>query len=187
MKCILRCALCRILGLRVAISRSVSGGNGKIPGLFGRADKPMVKNSSRVWRNSGQGSVESRPGSLGSRENMGESPSKGYIEISRKRWKRKPEKQPKTLSDMREDIEKLAEELHKMRSNEKSQQSERVPKKDAAEEELRLAPYVEEVAERLSFDVRTPDRRLLLKQLTGIAASRYFFSLCTPCAYMLTN
>lgn len=102
---------------------------------------------------------------------------KGYVEI----WKKTKAKQTytaKSLSDMRDDINKLAQTLYKSRVNEKHQEknSSRVTVSEPKfEEDLRLSTYVDGCVEHLSFTVRTPDRRILIKKFTGITASRFAF------------
>ncbi|KAM3721354.1 50S ribosomal protein [Dirofilaria immitis] len=108
---------------------------------------------------------------------MTENPEKkGYIEIWKKVERREQKYIKKTLSDMREDIDKLAKTLYRLRVNEKEHQKKPlqvdVNQQEFAKEELKLSTYVNGSVERLSFIVRTPDRRVLLKKFTGITVSR---------------
>ncbi|VDP17752.1 unnamed protein product [Onchocerca flexuosa] len=102
---------------------------------------------------------------------------KGYVEIWRKAKRNEQKCTTKTLSDMREDIDKLAKTLYRLRANEKERR-EKPPQvvikqqESEVEEELKLSTYVDGSVERLSFTVRTPDRRVLLKKFTGITVSR---------------
>ncbi|VDM09379.1 unnamed protein product [Wuchereria bancrofti] len=99
---------------------------------------------------------------------------KGYVEVWRKPRSRKRMHTTKTLSDMQEDIDKLAKTLYKLRTNEKGQPQKplQVPEKKFEERELRLSIYADDSVELLSFTVRTPDRRVLIKKFTGITVSR---------------
>lgn len=105
---------------------------------------------------------------------------KGFVEIWRKPRRRERMCTTKTLSDMREDIDKLAKTLYRLRTNEKEQRkkSPQVAVSEenfVEEEELRLSSYVNGPVERLTFTVRTPDRRILIKQFTGITVSKFAF------------
>lgn len=105
---------------------------------------------------------------------------KGYVEIWRKARRREQAYTTKTLLDMREDIDKLAQTLYKLRTNEKSQRekpSQVVVTEPKFEEELRLSTSIDGPVERLLFTVRTPDRRVLIKKFTGITVSRFAFHI----------
>lgn len=113
---------------------------------------------------------------------------RGYIELWKKPRKREQTSSTKTLSAMQENIDKWAKTLHVLRKNEKLQ-SRKTPLVDVSEQkfdekrELRLSTYVDGSVERLSFTVRTPDRRILIKKFTGISSSRFAFTL--HCSYFL--
>ncbi|VDN00830.1 unnamed protein product [Thelazia callipaeda] len=99
-------------------------------------------------------------------------PKKGYIEI---RKNPRNIETRKTLSEMQEKVEQLAKIVHKLRVNEKEKEEDvklDAKKVEDFDEEIRLSADVNCPVERMSFTVRTPDRRLLLKVFIGNTNSR---------------
>ncbi|EFO28353.1 hypothetical protein LOAG_00130 [Loa loa] len=144
----------------------------------GRSHKLVNINIRAEATNKGKPYVKIISGTAGNPTNNEDAnfSKKGYIEIWRKPRRREQTHTTKTLWDMREDIDKLAKTLHRLKTNEKGQPQKSpevaVSKQKYEEEELRLSTYVDSSVERLSFVVRTPDRRVLIKKFTGITISR---------------
>uniref|UniRef100_A0A915PWU4 Uncharacterized protein n=1 Tax=Setaria digitata TaxID=48799 RepID=A0A915PWU4_9BILA len=179
MDCILKCPIRLTSSQRTAVLWNFSRyESSQTSSFIGQPHKSVDMIMRTKTRNKGKGYVEIIKG-------VAESPfnrrgaafvGKGYIEIGRKTRKMERDCNTKTLIDMREDIEKLAKKLYRLRANEKEQLKNspelEIDQQESTHQELELSSYVDGPVEHLSFTVRTPDRRLLLKKFTGITVSR---------------